>query len=132
MSEREFRVTEDHLKLLRHAYVSYDDYSEYGAPSIDPKRPYGNSNVVTDIIEILTGQAPDEDNMTPREYDKLIDDPYWDKVHKETATALQIVLRTGLFEPGLYSCPLYSNEWVRVDLTEKTRPEHPIRGLSRL
>ena len=31
----EFTVTEDHLKLLRHAYESWHD-AEYGSPSNDP------------------------------------------------------------------------------------------------
>lgn len=26
---------------------------EYGAPAVDPKRPYGNSSVEVDILEIL-------------------------------------------------------------------------------
>ena len=34
----EFRVTEDHLKLLRHAYYVYWDPGEgYGAAAINPK-----------------------------------------------------------------------------------------------
>jgi hypothetical protein len=48
----EFTVTEDHLKLLRRAYIGWDD-CEFGAPGIDPKRPYGNSDVIGDIAEIL-------------------------------------------------------------------------------
>jgi len=39
-------------KLLRSANLSWDD-CEYGAPQIDPKRPYGNSNVPDDIREKL-------------------------------------------------------------------------------
>lgn len=47
-----FTVTDDHLKLLRRASVGWSD-CEFGAPEIDPKRPYGNSNVLGDIAEIL-------------------------------------------------------------------------------
>jgi hypothetical protein len=49
---RDFTVTDEHLRLLRHAYVSWFD-AEFGAPSIDPKRPYGNSNVYGDMVEVL-------------------------------------------------------------------------------
>lgn len=56
----EFTVTEDHLKLLRHAYDIYWDPGEgYGAPAINPKKPYGNSAVPQDVANILG--APDSD-----------------------------------------------------------------------
>jgi hypothetical protein len=38
-SAREFTVTEDHLKLLRCAYVAWGLGEGYGAPGIDPKKP---------------------------------------------------------------------------------------------
>jgi hypothetical protein len=58
---REFTVTEDHLKLLRHARATTGDPGEgyNGAAGIDAKRPYGNSYMERDIAEIL--DAPDED-----------------------------------------------------------------------
>jgi hypothetical protein len=49
---REFTVTDEHLRLLRRAHVFWDE-AEFGAPSIDPKRPYGNSDVRGDMAEIL-------------------------------------------------------------------------------
>lgn len=39
-------------KLLRHSIVGWQD-AETGAPGINPKRPYGNSDVVRDIRKIL-------------------------------------------------------------------------------
>jgi hypothetical protein len=38
-SAREFTVTEEHLKLLRRAYVAWDFGEGYGAPAINPKKP---------------------------------------------------------------------------------------------
>ena len=49
---RDFTVTDEHLQLFRRAHVFWDE-AEFGAPSINPKRPYGNSNVYADIAEIL-------------------------------------------------------------------------------
>lgn len=46
------KPTKDHLKLLKAAYWSWDD-CEFGAASMDPKRPYGNSNVLNDLAELL-------------------------------------------------------------------------------
>src|SRR5260370_27528521 len=52
----EFTVTEDHLKLLRHTSDLYWDPGEgYGAPFINPKKPYGTSNVLQDVTEIVGG-----------------------------------------------------------------------------
>ena len=59
----EFTVTDEHLKLLRGAYVGWDD-CEFGAPAIDCKRPYGNSDVIADIAEIL--EVPDDDRASER------------------------------------------------------------------
>ena len=52
-------MTEDHLKLLRRVYVAWDFGEGYGAPGINPKKPYGNSSVERDIAEIL--DVADED-----------------------------------------------------------------------
>lgn len=54
----EFTVSEYHLRLLRHAHVSWFD-AEYGVPSVDPKRPYGWSNVEGSMAQVL--DWPDRD-----------------------------------------------------------------------
>lgn len=102
---REFRLTEDHLKLVRAMYVGWQD-CETGAPEIDPKRPYGNSFVAGDVIEIL-GWADVENDDDPQR-DKALE------LHRETETVVAIILaRAG--EPTLPG--LYRNEarrpWLR-------------------
>lgn len=107
----EFTLTESHIKLLKSMYVGWSP-CEYGAPEIDPKRPYGNSSVEHDIHEILTGEEPDG------ELDDDLSYEYY-KLHKETQTALQIVLRTGQFEPGEYSTSTpYKRDWKLINKTE--------------
>ncbi|MCU1325011.1 MAG: hypothetical protein JWN34_381, partial [Bryobacterales bacterium] len=59
----DFFVTSEHLKLLQRMCVGWQD-CEYGAPEIDPKRPYGNSSVEYDILEIL-GVKPDSEDDYP-------------------------------------------------------------------
>jgi len=87
-----FTLTSEHVRLLRHFYVGWQD-CETGAPKIDPKRPYGNSDVEDDVIELLQWpMTQDADAMKARAF----------QLHRETEIALQIVLRLGSFEPGTF------------------------------
>lgn len=111
---REFTVRPEHLVLLRHARVSWIE-SEFGAPMIDAKRPYGNSYVVRDIAEIL--DAPDEVWVDGRRGEFVTEeaDERFTRLHVETAFALQIVLATGEFRPGRYRrSKRWSADWRRV------------------
>jgi len=104
-----FTMTRNHLKLLRRMWVGWDD-TETGAPGINPKRPYGNSNVAADIHEILTGESigmsnSKRDSLTEEEEEKYL------KLHKETETALQIALTTGQFKAGKYEADQYDRNW---------------------
>jgi hypothetical protein len=107
-SATEFTVTDDHLKLLRRAYVGWDG-CEFGAPAIDCKRPYGNSDVIGDIAEILgtpVERLLDEEN-------EILPDAKaaFTRLHGETAVVLQIALATGEFRTGRYVSDRYSANW---------------------
>lgn len=102
-----FKVTEEHLKLSRRAYVDWDD-CEFGAPAIDCKRPYGNSYVHGDIAEIIGIPLPDRDegqDFTDQDIKRM------DDLHKDMQIVLQIGLRTGEFRVGEYECEKYSVDW---------------------
>jgi hypothetical protein len=96
---RRFTVTEEHLRLLRRAQVTWTN-AEFGAPEIDCKRPYGNSDVYSDIAEIL--------EIPEAEWFEADIEPFpeaeWRflRLHVETAVVLQIALATGEFRPGRY------------------------------
>jgi hypothetical protein len=104
MNPETFEVTEDHLKLLRAAYVRWDD-CEFGAPAIDCKRPYGNSQVLDDIAEII---EPEEYERRGTLSEEAIDDymaeheETFHRLHRETLTVLQIALSSGEFKAGTY------------------------------
>lgn len=108
-----FTVTEQHIRLLRHAYVVWTD-CETGAPAIDPKRPYGTSLVAEHVLEILGLEdqfSYDEDEgLSTEQIDALL------ALHYETAKALQCVLAAGSFEPATYR---YNDRW----RWERTRTE---------
>ena len=104
-------ITNDHLKLLKQMYVSWED-CEYGAPSIDCKRPYGNSSVELDIIEILgwTQFAPNNDGELSQEAVEACS-----TIHRETQAALQILLQTGSYDilDSYKNCSCSSYHWAR-------------------
>jgi hypothetical protein len=111
----EFTVTDEHLRLLRHAYVFWEE-AEFGAPSIDPKRPYGNSHVISDIAEILG--VPESEWAADEEMNPSVDAEWrFLRVHVETAIALQIALFTGEFRAGRYvrDDQYDTRTWRRVD-----------------
>ena len=113
MKLKTFTLTEQHIKLLRKMWVIWYD-CEAGAPGVDCKRPYGNSDVDGDMAEILGLPWDPEDDETAVEQQRA-----FTKLHAETQTALQIVLYTGKFEPGLYKqqCEYDSQAWVLVSAT---------------
>ena len=120
-----FTMTDDHLALLRKMNVGWQD-TEFGAPEIDPKRPYGNSSVETDIHKILTGESV---GYTDSQRDELTEQELarYQKLHRETETALQIVLAVGMFEAGAYECDAYRINWRKVQWTSSIgKPSHEL------
>ncbi len=106
MDTETFTLTEDHLKLLKRANVSWE-YGESEAPGLCTKRPYGNGDVVDDIAEIL-GIDKRLMNEDDSQYDETLYDKLW-AIHRETETALQIILTTQSFTPGDYECEFLEN-----------------------
>lgn len=113
-SVTEFEITDKHLALLRRSYVSWDD-CEFGAPAIDCKRPYGNSDVVRDVAEIVVDGFIDRGDADQAVYVDIHADELA-RLHVETGIALQICLTLGTFEAGTYRRPnTYSPRWAKVD-----------------
>ena len=107
-----FEIKNEHLELLRKAFVSYDN-CEFGAPCIDSKRPYGNGDVYEDIAKILGIDSKkrfegDESYYTKEEKE------YMKRLHQETEMALQIILRTGKFETGVYIADWQGGVWEKM------------------
>ena len=124
-----FEIKEEHLKLLQRMYVGWD-HCEFGAPEIDPKRPYGNSSVYQDMIKILglteikegvfkfsifgeewILKGEDRFNLYLEGKDEWRLLEILNKLHKETRTALQICLARQKFEVGLFTAEDYTQDW---------------------
>jgi len=125
----EFKLTDDHLKLMKRMFIEWDDTAYDGAPAVNIKRPYGNSDVPNDVAEIVSGREDDDTPDSPFHYGRdgdlrsveaedgrvlTVED--LTAIHKEMATALQIVLCTGAFRTGLYrTTRMYDSlSWERV------------------
>lgn len=110
MTDKQFLLQEEHMKLLRHAYCNWLDV-EYGAPRIDPKRPYGSSgNVNGDIRRLLSNPSLTDDACHA--------------IHRETMYALQILLRAGQVKLGTYVAGAYDQNWV-VKMSEPAKMSEP-------
>ena len=99
MKTEQFILTDEHIRLLRAAYIGWE-VCEFGAPAIDCKRPYGNSDVVRDICEILDWplvETREGTDCTPEQEERAR------QLHSETQTALQVILTTGSFVAGTYA-----------------------------
>jgi hypothetical protein len=105
-----FNLTEQHIALLKRAYVDWQDM-ETGAPAIDPKRPYGNSDVVGDVATILSLPEPEGGD-----YEKLL------ALHRETQTALQVILQFQSFEPATFVRKERWLRWERAPQGASTSP----------
>ena len=107
-----FTITKEHLLLAKNMYVEWYD-AEFGAPTIDPKRPYGNSDVTTDICRLLKLKPITVEDET---YFRNKNQEYAEKLHKEMQTALQIFLTTQSFEVGTYHKKEEYNDrsWIKL------------------
>lgn len=107
-----FDLTENHIKLLSSMSIGWDDGAYDGAPAVDCKRPYGNSSVWQDVAEIIGIEEFEDDDG----------ESHWPKgtrekcmeLHRQTGTAMQIILQCQTFEPGTFKRQPYG-KWVRHD-----------------
>lgn len=115
MSNIRFTLTKEHITLLQGFNIDWDDTCYEGAPTVDIKRPYGNSSgVAPDIHRLLTGERIGDVDSKRGELTKRESTRY-EKLHREMATALEIVLVAMSFEPGIYERGQYAyGEWRRV------------------
>lgn len=98
-----FTITEDHLKLLPHLYIGWQN-CEFGAPEVDPKRPYGNSFVYGDIAEILGIKAKETDFEEDYDGSDFEDDDIrrMEDLHAGLEIVLQIICSTATVQAGSY------------------------------
>lgn len=115
----QFEVLPSHLALCKGMYWSWQD-CEFGAPEVNPKRPYGNSGFATILAEIavLIGMevfkdADDEVCLTKEQkalcYRRHLEMEHW----------FQILSRFGEIPSGKYWRKETYHKWEKVE----ARPE---------
>lgn len=111
MGNRKFKVEDKHIQLLKNMKVTWNDLC-FGAPTVNPKRPYGSTTVIEDIARMLNIGKVDEDGEV-----QLIDEQEKEliKFHKETETVLEILLYNCSIKAGVYVNKGYSNEWILAE-----------------
>lgn len=102
-----FDMTDEHLKLVSRLCVG----NHNGQPAISGKRPFGNSNIIMDVFEILEWSQPDWDSGGVWSND---DKNRAKKIVREVATALEVALHTGAFDVGRYMRRLFFGVWQKV------------------
>lgn len=101
-------ITQDHLKLLKNLYIEFYEDVNYGSISSDSKRPFGNSDVLYDIAEILEWEVDEE--LTDEQESRAA------QLFADLAIVLQICLVNQSFETGEFklSNKYDTRSWVRV------------------
>lgn len=96
---KRFELKAEHLKLLKQSCWRWED-CEYGAPAMDCKRPFGNSSVIPDVMEILGV----EEKKCPHCGESLdeTDREKYDAIFRELEIAIQCIFHTLSFELGWY------------------------------
>ncbi len=99
-----FELKKEHIKLttrldfLADAFFVPEEGMKY-IPCINPKRPFGNSSILRDIIEITTGTVPDELTEDQEQQAK--------RFLIELPVALEVIMETQTFTPGVYDVDDY-------------------------
>lgn len=111
----EFRVTDEHLALLKRGNVSWLCLNEgAGVMGLDIKRPFGNSDIWKSIAEIVDGPFLNAMGDGAREDFIEANGERWERLYAEVGLALQISLGTGQFSAGLYRRNLFG-PWSKAD-----------------
>ena len=106
-------ITQQHIDLIRRYWINWYWTNEpegyfCGVPNIGLYRPYGNSDVLSDIAEILDIKQPNwdaDENWTDNQLKEIA------LLHRGAGYALEIMLQHGQLAPGTYTSTNYTHEW---------------------
>lgn len=114
MRIKRFEVKEEHIKLLKKLNFDFDSRTEFGAPLISPKRPYGNSDVYQDIADIIGIKPEVTDWDNEDDFFSDTQEMYMYALHKDMTTVLNILCVNLTIEAGMYQAKVYSDNWKKI------------------
>lgn len=88
----EFEVKDIHLKLLEQTYINWNEDAYEGYVCMGEKRPYGNSNIPGDILELLGI----EDDSTDEQEEMALD------IHRQMYIVFKILIDNKSIKTGMY------------------------------
>lgn len=91
----EFEVKDIHLKLLDQMYIGWNDNVYYGYVCMNEKRPYGNSNVTSDVLDLLGVESEDGD-YTEEQEELALD------IHRQMYIVFRILIDNKSIKTGIY------------------------------
>lgn len=115
-----YRLAKEQILLIREMHINMDDGSclgYEGGPYVNSKRPFGNSHVPGDVYEILDPRPQNEIyDYDEEEEEQFADEQQeiYERWYPTLDKALQVVLSSGSFEPGIYSCNKYCRNFKLV------------------
>ncbi len=107
MAEKEkpkFTLKEEHIRLIgRLNFKVYPDteYNDPFIPEIDRKRPFGNSDALHDVLDILECERDEEGCCSAEDVDHAED------LLVELPLALEVIVQNRTFTPGTYEVEGY-------------------------
>lgn len=118
---KRFVINEYHLKLLKELEIGWN-HMEFGSPTVDPKKPFGNSDVFKDMVKALGWEIKIQiDWCLPKNFD-LVEDELPEEIetvlfnlYRDLDTVLEICLRTQSFNPGVYESDIYGSNWKKLE-----------------
>lgn len=106
-----FEVTSDHIKLLKRMNFRNEIVLDMNLPALDAKRPFGNSDVIADVLEII-GAIPKGENF--HDWINELSSEEFDAVRKrvfglidQLPTVLMILTQNLAITEGIYVSKRY-------------------------
>jgi len=111
MEKKKITIKAEHILLLKNMSIDWQD-CEYGAPEVNPKRPYGNSSGSADVCRVLGWvKNPDYDEWSKTQ---LADARM---LHEEMLYVLKVLCQNpnGIEMGATHeNMSKYGNDWRRV------------------
>lgn len=122
MSVVKFKLTDDHIKLLRQLRWSNtpDNKVIISVDNVDEPLLFNENNVYEAIDMILNGKPPEFDPLNNDELPTYSSEQItnWDKLLSELPVALDIVMYNGHFNVGTYKTKFSDRDWKNITLNK--------------